>query len=367
MKYFAILALIASMTWGCATENPDSTGVVPTTLKLPNSFGRPNQVLVISDSTLWEGMVGDTFFYYFAAPYILLPQPEPIFDIQHMTPEELAKMPGKKEFKSIVFLADMKEKNSITTSQVSHDVGAIKVEEARTDKGYTTIVGQNKWARNQQLFYVLGFGEDKLAENIANNFAPIARRINDRDHKMVEANTFQSGNNHDLQAEIGASFGINIKIPGSFTKIMHNTNTNTVWLRSDDRDVVANILIHKRKYTSEDQLTYDGIKNIRNDVGKIISSQQPNSYMQINDIDLPLFVEKKTINGVYAVQAKGIWEMVNDFKGGAFISNLLLDQDKGELLFIDGFLFAPGVDKKRNHMQEIDLILSSAEPVGGEN
>ena len=87
----------------------------------------------------------------------------------------------------------------------------------------------------------------------------------------------------------------------------------------------------------------------------------------MNDVDLPLFVEKKTVNGFYTVQARGIWEMVNDFKGGSFISNLMLDQDKNELIFIDGFLYAPALDKKRNHMQELDLILSSAEPISGEN
>ncbi len=276
-------------------------------------------------------------------------------------------MPGKKEFRTILFLADMSDKNSITTSQVRHDVGAVKVEEARLGKGFTTIVGQNKWARGQQLFYMIGFGKDKLAENIAKNFPPIARRVNDRDIKKIEANAYQSGNNVDLQMEMEAAFGVSMKIPGSFKKILYNSTTNTVWLRSDDRDVVANILIHRRKYRSEDQLTYDGIKNIRNEVGKIITTQLPDTYMQINDIDLPLFVEKKTLNNLYTLQAKGIWEIVNDFKGGAFISNLMLDQEKNELLFVDGFLFAPGVEKKRNYMQELELILSSAEPVSGEN
>ena len=370
MKYLKILiiSIMATFIWGCATDQPekDMTTPAPSSL-LPNSYGRPNQIFVVADTTLWKSAVGDTFFYYFASPYILLPQPEPIFDIQHLTPEQLAKNPAKKEFKSIIFLADMEDDNSITTQQVSHDVGAVKVEEARIDKGFTTIVGQNKWALNQQLFYIIGFGEEKLIENISKNFPPIARRVNDRDAKMIESNTYQSGSNNELESDLALSFGVQMKIPGSFKKILYNTSTNTVWLRSDDRNVVANILVHRRPYTNEQQLTYDGIKSIRNEVGKIISSQQPNTYMQINDIDLPLFVEKKTLNGFYTVQARGIWEMVNDFKGGAFISNLLLNQAKNELIFVDGFLFAPGEPEKRDYMQELDLILSSAEPIVGEN
>ncbi len=369
MKYLIILiAAISLALLGCASEGPESDITAPAPAsQLPNTYGRPNQIFVIADSTLWAGPVGDTFFYYFAAPYILLPQPEPIFDIQHMTPEQLAKSPAKKEFKSFVFLADMNDDNSITTQQVLHDVGAAKIEEARIDKGYRTIVGQNKWALNQQLFYFVGYGEDKLAENISKNFAPVARRVNDRDAKMIEANAYQLGISNELQDDIAASFGVEMKIPGGFKKILYNTATNTVWLRSDDRDVVSNVLIHRRKYTSEDQLTYDGIKNIRNEVGKIITTQQPDTYMRINDVDLPMFVEKKTLNGHYTVQARGIWDIVNDFKGGAFISNLILDQGKNELIFVDGFLFAPGIPKKRNYMQELELIVSTIEPRGGEN
>ncbi|MEZ4935770.1 MAG: DUF4837 family protein [Saprospiraceae bacterium] len=185
---------------------------------------------------------------------------------------------------------------------------------------------------------------------------------------MVEANAYQTGINNALQDDIAASFGFDMKIPGSFKKILHNTSTNTVWLRSDDCDVVANILTRLQKaYQRRPTDVYEGIKKIRNEVGKIITSQQPDTYMQINDVDLPMFVEKKTMNGFYTVQARGIWEMVNDFKGGAFVSNLMLDQDRGELIFVDGFLFAPGVAEKRNHMQELEYILTSAHPLSVEN
>ena len=230
-------------------------------------------------------------------------------------------------------------------------------------KDIPLLLVKTNGALNQQLFYFVGFGENKLAENISRNFPPVARRVNDRDLKMLEANTYQSGSNNSLEAGIAASYGLNIKIPGSFKKIIHNSETNTVWLRSDDRGVIANLLIHRTEYTSENQLSYDGIKEIRNEVGKIIESAIEGSYMQINDVDLPLFVEKKTVNGFYTVQARGIWEMVNDFKGGSFISNLMLDQEKNELVFVDGFLFAPALNKKRNYMQELELIVSSAEPI----
>lgn len=362
MKHLVIIGLWILVLAGCASDNKVSPVALDPSLSLPYAHGRPNELLVIADSSLWNGPAGDTFFYYFSAPYILLPQPEAIFDIRHMTPQELAKFSAKKEFKTIAFLADMDDDNSVVTRQVTHDIGEGKVLEARQGKGYTTILAQNKWARNQQLFYILGFGPEKLSENISRNFPLVADRINEKDIEMVSANAYQSGVNNNLMTDIEANYGIHLKIPGSFKKILYESATNTTWYRSNDREIIANILIHKRPYQSESQLTKEGIKAIRDEVGKIITTQQPNTYMRINDVDLPLFVETKTINGLYTVQAKGIWDIVNDFKGGPFISNLMLDQDRNELIFVDGFIFAPNKDRKRNYMQEMELIIDSAVP-----
>jgi hypothetical protein len=328
--------------------------------KSPNyANGRVNQILVIADSSVWKSMPGDTFFYYFSAPYLLLPQPEPIFDIIHLTPEQLAKQTVKKEFRTILFLADMNDENSEVSALVKADVGEQKIEEVKKDKGYSTSIARDKWAKAQLLFYIYGFGEEKLAENIARNFPPIGRHINEEDMSIVKATAYQAGENYDLEAEVKAKFGLDLKIPGDFRKAIFNEKTNTLWLRRQSRDIEAGILIHKRPYKSKEQLTKAGIKAIRNEVGKLVSTHIANTYMRINDEDLPLFVENLTINARYTVQAKGIWDIVNDFMGGPFVSHLMVDPDKGELVFVDGFVYAPA-EEKRNFMQEMEVIISTA-------
>lgn len=42
--------------------------------------------------------------------------------------------------------------------------------------------------------------------------------------------------------------------------------------------------------------------------------------------------------------------------GGSFISYLILNPNKGELLFVDGFLHAPGEDK-RDFMEQLDYVI----------
>jgi hypothetical protein len=104
---------------------------------------------------------------------------------------------------------------------------------------------------------------------------------------------------------------------------------------------------------------------LRDSIGKLhIRSSEPGSYMRINAVDLPLFIDPTLIDGRFALEAKGIWEMVNDFSGGPFFTYLVYDQDRGELLFLDAFILAPGEDK-RDVMQQMEQILRSARFTSG--
>ncbi len=360
MRYLKIIIAISIMLLAACSSEPSQPVSANTPVsKKSQSHGKVNQVLVISDTTLWNGPVGDTFFYYFSAPYILMPQPEPIFDVVQMTPNQLALQPLKKEFRTIVFLADLNDENSATARLVRSDLGPEKLIEIQKNKGSNVTVGQDKWAIKQLLFYVSAYGEDKLMDCVAANFPAMGRKINERDEETVKSTAYQGGEDSQLEADVYAKFNLNLKVPKGFKLAKFDSKTNTLWMRSDEREIVSNIMVHKLPYKDKSQLTKAGIKKIRDEISGIVTTQQPNTYMHINDVDLPLFAENKTINNIYTLQAKGVWDIVNDFKGGPFISNLMLNTKTNELILVDGFVFAPGKDK-RNYMQELELVLATA-------
>jgi nitrous oxide reductase accessory protein NosL len=130
MKYLKIIIAFSILLLAACSSEPSRPVAAPTPAgQKVQSHGRVNQVLVIADTTLWQGPVGDSFFYYFSAPYILLPQPEPIFDVVQMTPKQLALQPLKKEFRTIIFLADMNDENSATARFIRNDLGPEKLVE----------------------------------------------------------------------------------------------------------------------------------------------------------------------------------------------------------------------------------------------
>jgi hypothetical protein len=94
-------------------------------------------------------------------------------------------------------------------------------------------------------------------------------------------------------------------------------------------------------------------------IGKeYFGSTLDNTFMKINDQDLPLFVEQMELNGTYALEGRGIWEMENDFLAGPFVSYLINDEKGKQLVLVDGFVLAPG-RKKRELMEELVQVLQT--------
>ncbi len=91
---------------------------------------------------------------------------------------------------------------------------------------------------------------------------------------------------------------------------------------------------------------------------KYFSTWIEGSYMQIDDRYLPVYYQYMQINNLQALQARGIWAMVNDFMGGPFVSYMIEDKANQRVIFLDGFVHAPGT-KKRPKMRKLDAVFST--------
>jgi len=130
-----------------------------------------------------------------------------------------------------------------------------------------------------------------------------------------------------------------------------------IWMRKETDKISSNIMLRKVKYEDQGQLSKDYLIEMRDSLGKqYISSTIEKTYMQVNDVDLPVIYNTTKVNGNYAVEGRGVWEIVNDYMGGSFISYLILNPTTSELLFVAGFRHAPGEDK-RDFMEQLDYVM----------
>ena len=95
-----------------------------------------------------------------------------------------------------------------------------------------------------------------------------------------------------------------------------------------------------------------------NELGRYVSTEKEGTYKHINDIDLPMYSSNMQLNGKFVVETRGIWEVVNDFMGGPYLSYSILNAETNEILLVEGFIHAPS-KTKRNYMQQLEHIFGS--------
>ncbi len=349
---FSPVAVLGFLLAGCTQDMQDK--LQPT----PAAFGQINSLVVIADSSTWKAGAGDSVAYFFEAPYILLPQPEPIFDVRFIEPERVVAEPVWGQLRNYVVLADLSDQNSPTTQMVLGDLTDEKIQQIRTE-GFGTAVAKNKWATGQQLIYVVGKDRSALLSGLSQAHPGIVKRLEEGEDERLRVTTYFQGTNRRLGDTIRDLVGASIDVPGGYTRVPLESE-DVVWLRKEVQGASLNIMLTKSPYQNQAQLSKEGLKEIRDRIGKeYISSTTDNTYMKINDTDLPLFTEAIQLNGAFAIEGRGIWEIENDFLAGPFVSYLLNDTLNNELVLVDGFVYAPG-RKKRDLMEEVVQVIRTA-------
>ncbi|MDX1665680.1 MAG: DUF4837 family protein [Saprospiraceae bacterium] len=324
---------------------------------IPTAFGPINQINVIADQDVWEGRTGDTIRFYYTSAYLILPQPEAIFDLRHFTPEQLNEAPLRKELRSYLVVADLSDDDSPTTRLVKKDVGSEVARKAEEDPSFRSAVGRDKWAKGQLVIYQFAPSEDELIEAIVEDFPKVKKRFNQADRSRIEATVFVGGEDRKLMEEVRQEMGVRMRIPSDY--VMAISEDNFTWLRRETAETSSNLMMTRIPYDDQSQLSKSGIISLRDSLGReYVSSTLPNTYMKVNDTDLPVIVSTVSIDNKYALEARGIWEIENDFMGGPFISYLIHNPNREELLFVDGFVYAPGEDK-RDLMQQLEFVIST--------
>lgn len=350
LKYVFLIFIIPILS-GCNEEMQRSLKPVPT------AFGQINEIVVIADEDVWEGNIGDSIRWYYSSAYPLLPQPEPMFDLRQFTAEDLQKDPLRRELRNYLVVANVEDENSAAAELVRKDLGTEKIRAAKELGKVSPSVGKDKWATGQTIIYMYDFSYDALAQAIVKNFPSVKRKFREADRIKIDATVYLDGESRSIMNEVKEKIGVDIRIPKDYFLAL--SDGEVVWIRKETNVLSSNLILKKVPYTDQGQLSRDGLKAIQDSIGReYVSSTAPNTYMRINDTDLPLLTTVTTINNRYALEARGIWEIVNDYMGGAFVSYLIHNPDEDELLFVDGFVHAPGEDK-RDFMQHLEHIIST--------
>lgn len=341
MRYFFFFALLFFLSCG-DSKAPGSLSSV-----LPSAVGTVDEVFIVMDEDDWSGSLGDTVRYYFEIPFEILPQYEPTFTIRHIRPSAFTSL-----FK--------KSRNVVLFVRTDRQTGCYKIGKQifgdQIVKPSQFIIGRKDvWAEGQQIIMLNSPNKGSMISKLAQNFTSVKNMIQQNDEKKLFKSNFVSGI-HDVHTQqVAEKFGIQWDIPRNFA-LAYDDN-NIMWFRLDEGTEIINIMLTTLPYI---ETIHERVGlNSRASMGRFVQGNSNNSVMVTADKVFPPESKYVMIDGVKALETKGLWELTEDFMGGPFVNYVIPDKERNRLIAIDAFVYAPSKNKK-SYMRRLESWIRSA-------
>lgn len=298
-----------------------------------SSTGRFNELIVVIPQKDWDGDIGMALKEVVSKEVLGLPQPEPQFSVIQIEPKTYEGL--IKRTRNILKVA-LGETN---TFQIEKDVES-------SPQIIITIIGTDA----ENLIQLI----EKNAENLIDAYkkSDLAALRNDPAHptiKYEKINFFQKQK-------------IQFNIPDNFKLV--DDSDQFLWYRNEtynpgiDINGSMNIIAYTLPLDYSFENVKDSIASIRDKVGKQnIPGPHEGMYM-ITEAAYTPHVFDSNISGLKAYKTLGKWEIKDAFMAGPFISYTVHDVANKRLVVVEGFVYAPSVNK-RDYMFELEAIIGT--------
>lgn len=309
--------------------------------------GKMNEILVVTEKTIWNGAVGDTIRAFFGQDVDGLPQAEPVFDMLNLPPEHFDK--------------NVKNHRNVMEIKISSAVDSAVVE-----------YYDSPWAKTQRLIRIKVRNQDeffKLFNENKRTFMGIyAKAERERLVSIYRRSADQS-----IYQLFKKKYHILLSAPSGY--YVNKDTTGFVWFSSETAQDSKGVMFFTEEYEHESQFNeiviiervnemlekfipgpLDG--NTREiDTPKGKQKVKIRSFMAI-DKEVPYSVIPYKYNGHYAVLLRGLWTVTNDFMAGPFVLNVVLDETAGRVIYMMGYVYKPN-EEKRNMMQQVEAVMNT--------
>jgi len=297
---------------------------------LPSITGGAFEVLVVVDNNTWKSSAGRKLFDLLNQSMPCMPQPEPYFSISRTTPEG--------------FTSLLKPTRNIIQVEISEKYTQTKIQFIK-----------DKWAAPQSLIKIVTPNDSAFINLIQEKGEEIIDYfvVAERERQLTYLKGFS---NNEAISRVEKKFGISINIPTNINK--YKEDKNVLWMSTGSGKVRQDIVIYTYPYTDKNTFTPEYLLRKRDSVLKVtIPGPAKNSYMTTEYKIPPIFKEVWAENR-YCAEIRGLWKVEGDFMGGPFVSHTRLDEINQRIITVEGFVYAPG-SNKRSYIRQMEAILYS--------
>ena len=297
------------------------------TLK-PKVSGKAGEVILVISERNWSSESGSTLREILTADIDGLPQPEPLFSLVHVIPDQFAKIFNSHRNIIIISIGPENEKDKIS-------------------------VQQDIWSTPQIIINIKARNEEAYLELLKKNSKFLVDRINRAEQERILLNYrkfMEAGIVHSLKD----NHHISLVIPKGYR--LDVDSSNFVWLASETPLSSQGILIYFYPYTDENTFTPEYLVEKRDRfLKKYVPGPSANTWMATEDLLPPSFKEFE-LDGKYYSELRGLWKLQNGFMGGPFVSFSTVDELRNRVVTVEGFVYAPS-EKKRELLRQVESIL----------
>lgn len=310
----------------------DNDGKPKENTKARSVGGTSEILLVTQNDEQWNGQMGQAVRDFFEEEQYGLPQPEKNFKVAHLNINALSDM-FQKHRNLIIAKIEPDIKNPLVETQknwMSEPQFVIRITAASPESWVRTFDTQKDGLK-------LLFDENER-ERFQEFFRPT------RDHKII--------------SQIKKQFGVTMNIPeGYFIGI---DKDDFMWIRKETADMSMAFMIYELPYKDTADLNPDNIIRVRDSiVEKYIPGPIDGSYMTTDKEFLkPVFKTLPDFPAGYAVETRGLWNVVGDFMAGPFVSYSIVNPESNKIVTAEGWIYYPNKDKRDLLRQQESILYS---------
>lgn len=346
MKNTLIAFLLLALIWSC----DDGKGNLPDEYKT-QSRGDADELILVIDSTVWAGVVGDELKKILRAPMKGMPQDERLFEVYKVNPLKLNSV--LKSAHNMIFVTTLNSRTN-QSRQLRSFFTDESLKRIKRDSSFFQATETNKFAMGQKVLYLFSKTEEDLAKKIAANSQAILKLFEDQAMKITKSRLLKT-RAKSIENILTKNHGYKIQIPYGWD--LAQDVHDFVWCRELALSKEKNIFIYQQPYTGED--VFEQIENLRDKITELhLRDGQKNNLFIRRQKDIPVFKDQINFNGKFAMKSRGLWAVSDMSAGGPFLSYAMVDEKSQTLYYIEGYVYNAGGKKKRL-MREMDAILST--------
>jgi hypothetical protein len=332
IKFFSRLFAIFSLVLIVSCQGDKE----PAKLILVESNGRANHVVFVMNNDLWKGRVGEALIATISKPIDGLPQKEAQLDVSQLP---------KKLFGSMM---------SASRSIIEVEIGA-------PEDSFT--LRRDVYAKPQIILSLKAKNKNSMIDLIRERGDDMIRLIKMQDIKNIQTrNRRRAFDSSKLKTF--KNLGISMTIPVEFGNEQIVDTGDFLWMTQRLSGGIAvgdggmNILAYEIPLDEEHPFTPETVIDARDRAGEQhIPGSKEDQYMITEKARTPVFYKMK-FNGYDCLETRSTWEMKNDYMAGPFLNYAIADWENDRIIVLEGFVYAPSVDK-RDYIMELEAIMRS--------